>query len=176
MSQQVIEPWDVVSKKAYWDRNVKLDKWRDRIAIGHRSYLPDAVRAMHPREFIYFYGSQSFVVDWPRLRALLPKNVQVYCPFYDVFWSQLAGGGYNLKPFPDYYELPERRRQFLTVVAKNPGKSIYEVAKTLDMQYRRAHDHATALIQANRIKGREVIDGSRRKIKLYPVMHLALSP
>lgn len=143
----VIEPWDVVSKKAYWDRNVEPQQWRDRIAIGHRSYLPDAIKAMRPLEFIHFYGRDTFVLDWPRLRALLPKNVHTHCPFYDVFWSQLAGGGYNLKPFPDHYELPERRRQFLRAVAKIPGKSIYEVAKSLDMQYRRAHDHALALIR-----------------------------
>ena len=163
-----IEPWEVVSKKAYWDRDVNLTKWRERIAIGHRSYLPDAIRAMHPNEFIHFYGRKAFVTDWPRLRTLVPQGVLPYCPFYDVFWSQLAGGGYNLKPYPDYHQLPKRRREFLTTVAKLPGKSIYEIAKLLDMQYRRAYDHATALIQEGRIKGREVVEDNRRKTKLYP--------
>ena len=163
-----IEPWEVISKKAYWDRDVNLSKWRERIAIGHRSYLPDAIKAMHPNEFIHFYGREAFVMDWPRLRTLLPQNVLPYCPFYDVFWSQLAGGGYNLKPYPDYYLLPKRRREFLTTVAKVPGKSIYEIAKLLGMQYRRAYDHAMALMQEGRIKGREVFEGNRRKTKLYP--------
>jgi len=53
-------------------------------------------------------------------------------------------------------------------VAKLPGKSIYEIAKLLDMQYRRAYDHAKALTQEGRIKGREVVEGNRRKTKLYP--------
>ncbi|HEY7804282.1 MAG TPA: hypothetical protein VIC30_07610, partial [Orrella sp.] len=94
MKQRAIEPWEVVSKKAYWDRDVDLQKWRDRVAAGHRSYLPDAIKVMHPREFIHFYGKKAFVLDWPRLRALLPKDIHRHCPFYDVFWSQLAGGGY----------------------------------------------------------------------------------
>jgi len=175
LPRTTIEPWEVVSKKAYWDRDVDLQKWRDRVAVGHRSYLPDAIKVMHPREFIHFYGKKAFVLDWPRLRALLPKDSHRHCPFYDVFWSQLAGGGYDLKPYADYYNLPERRRQFLRAVAKTPGKSIYEIAKSLDMQYRRAHDHAMALIQENRIRGKEVKDGSRRKIKLYPAYGRAIS-
>lgn len=79
MNQPDIEPWDVVSKKAYWDRHVDLQKWRDRIAIGHRSYLPDAVIAMHPREFIHFYGTKLFVSTWPKLRAMLPEQVARNC-------------------------------------------------------------------------------------------------
>jgi hypothetical protein len=163
-----IEPWEVVSRKAYWDRDVDLTKWRDRIATGHRSYLPDAIKALHPKEFIHFYGSKAFVRDWPRLRALVPDSVQAYCPFYDLFWSQLAGGGYNLKPYEDYHRMPKRRREFLTAVARHPGKNIYEVAQLLDLQYRRAHDHAMALIHLGRIKGRTVMEGKRRKTKLYP--------
>jgi hypothetical protein len=169
MNQPAIEPWDVVSKKAYWDRDVDLHKWRDRIAIGHRSYLPDAVTAMHPREFIHFYGRQPFVSAWPKLRAMLPEQVARQCGLYDVFWSQLAGGGYNLKPLPDFYALPTRRHEFLTAVARTPGKSIYEIGKSLGLQYRRAHDHAVALMHDKRIKGRAVMDGNRRKIKLYPL-------
>uniref|UniRef100_UPI0040556862 hypothetical protein n=1 Tax=Orrella sp. TaxID=1921583 RepID=UPI0040556862 len=163
-----VAPWEVVSKKAYWDRDVNLDNWRERLALGHRSYLPDAVIAMHAKEFLHFYGVKPFVQDWPRLRAQLPANFANRVALYDVFWSQLAGGGYNLKPTPDFYEMPKRRREFLIAVAKYPGKSIYEIAKRLDMQYRRAHDHAATLIEAGRIKGREIVEGGRRKIRLYP--------
>jgi hypothetical protein len=44
-----VESWDVVSRKAYWDRDVALEKWREKVAEGHRSYLPDAVSAMDVR-------------------------------------------------------------------------------------------------------------------------------
>ena len=51
---KTLESWEVVSQKAYWDRDVNLDNWRQRIALGHRSYLPDAVIAMHAKEFLHF--------------------------------------------------------------------------------------------------------------------------
>lgn len=170
---KTLESWEVVSKKAYWDRDVNLDNWRERVALGHRSYLPDAVIAMHAKEFLHFYGVKPFVQDWPRLRAQLPPNIANKVALYDVFWSQLAGGGYNLKP--DFHQMPKRRREFLISVAKHPGKSIDEIAKRLDMQYRRAHGHASALIGAGRIKGRAFFEGGRRKIKLYPAYGLQIN-
>lgn len=163
-----IEPWESVSRKAYWDRDVPLEKWRERVSEGHRSYLPDAVLGMDFSEFVHFYGVKSFVRDWPLLRAKLPEHVARKAGVYDLAWGRLAGGGWNLRPFPEFGSLPERRRQFLVAVAKNPGKSIYEVAKALGMQYRRAHEHAVNLVRDGRVLGKEVVEGGHRKTKLYP--------
>lgn len=163
-----VESWEVVSKKIYWDRDVPLEKWRDRVATGHRSYLPDAVTGMDVTEFVHFYGAKRFVRDWPLLRPLLPETAARKTGVYDMAWSRLAGGGWNLRPTPDFNALRERRRQFMVAVAKAPGRSIYEVAKALGMQYRRAHEHAANLIQARKICGKAVVEGGHRKTKLYP--------
>jgi len=163
-----VESWEVVSKTAYWDRDVRLEKWRDMIAIGHPSYLPAAVTWMDVSEFVHFYGSTKFVRDWPLLRAKLPEEFAGKTGVYDIVWSRLAGGGWNLRPTPDFGTMPERRRQFMIAVARTPGKSIYEIAKSLDMQYRRAHEHAVHLIQAGKVRAKEVVEGGRRKTKLYP--------
>jgi hypothetical protein len=163
-----VESWEIVSKKTYWDRDVPLEKWRDRISTGHRSYLPDAVTGMDVSEFIHFYGAKRFVRDWPLLRSLLPEMAAMKTGVYDMAWSRLAGGGWNLRPTPDFNALRERRRQFMVAVANMPGRSIYEVAKALGMQYRRAHEHAVNLIQAGKIRGKAVIEGGHRKTKLYP--------
>jgi predicted transcriptional regulator len=64
--------------------------------------------------------------------------------------------------------MPERRRELFVAVAREPGKSIYEVAKSLGMQYRRAHDHAVNLIREGKIRGADVVEGGHRKTKLYP--------
>lgn len=162
------ETWETVSRKAYWDRDVTLEKWRDKVSTGHRSYLPDAVAGMDVAEFVHFYGVSQFVHDWPTLRQLLPKSIVRKASVYDLAWSRLAGGGWNLRPTPDFNALPERRRQFLVEVAKKPGRSIYEIAKTLGMQYRRAHEHAVNLIQVGKIRGKEAVEGGHRKKKLYP--------
>jgi hypothetical protein len=162
------ENWEAVSKKAYWDRDVPLEKWRERISTGHRSYLPDAVSGIDVAEFVHFYGAERFVRDWPTLRPLLPGKVAKRTGVYDLAWSRLAGGGWNLRPVPDFNAMPERRRQFFVAVARSPGKSIYEVAKSLGMQYRRAHDHALNLIREGKIRGADVMEGGHRKTKLYP--------
>jgi len=162
------DTWEAVSKKAYWDRDVPLEKWRERVSAGHRSYLPGAVSGMSVAEFAHFYGVERFVRDWPALRALLPGKAGIKTGAYDIAWSRLAGGGWNLKPVADFNAMPERRRQFFVAVARAPGQSIYGVAKSLGMQYRRAHDHAVHLIGEWKIRGAEVVEGGHRKTKLYP--------
>ena len=163
-----VASWDVVHKKAYWDRQVPLGRWRERVAQGHRSYLPDAVKYMEATEFVVFYGKEAFVQDWPRLRTLVPQENLRFTPLYNLVWSKLAGGGFNLMPFPDFYVLSPRRRDFLKAVAQKPGRNIYAVAKSLDMPYKRAHEHAHALMQEHKIRGREVSSHGRRQTRLYP--------
>ena len=163
-----IEPWEVVSKKVYWDREVALDKWQKMLSVGHPSYLPDAVATMEVVEFIHFYGAQRFVADWPALRASLSAAAIGQAATYDMAWSRLVSGGWNLKPTKDFYTMPKRRKQFLLCVARSPGKSIYELAKDLGLQYRRAHEHAQRLINEGKLRAAEVVEGGHRKRKLYP--------
>jgi hypothetical protein len=166
----ISESWAALSRKIYWDRTVALEAWRQGIAQAKPSYLEDAVLRMKAREFVRFYGAPAFEKDWPRLRAALsPRARRARAPLYTLLWSQLRGGGFNLFPFPDIDELPRRRREFLLAVAREPGSSVYAIAKSLHMQYRRAHDHAAALIREGRIKGRPVVEQSRRKLRLYPI-------
>ena len=160
--------WETVSRKAYWDRNVPLERWRKMVAVGHRSYLPGAISAMTPVEFVRFYGLPNFRRDWPTLRAKLPVETVQYAGVFDVAWSHAVGGGWNLKPTEDLLAMPEKRRSFLTLVARTPGKSIYEIAKSLGLQYRRAHDHAVLLTRTGKIRAVEALEGGHRKLKLYP--------
>ena len=162
------EDWESISKKAFWDREVPLQRWRERAAAAHSSYLPASIANLAPREFIRFYGSGEFTRHWPALRASLPPSSGKHIALYDLAWSQLAGGGWNLRPTPDFFALPEKRPAFLVQVAKFPGKSIYEVAKDLGLQYRRAHDHAQWLTLAGKIKRRDTVAQNRRKTCLYP--------
>ncbi len=163
-----IDSWESVSRKAYWDRDVSLEKWKEKVSQSHRSYLPDAVVGMDVTEFMRFYGVQPFIQDWPALRAHLPALVVGKAGLYDLAWSRLVCGGWNLKPCSDFNAMPKRKRQFLISVAQMPGRSIYQVAKSLDMQYRRAHDHARQLMQEGKLRGKTVLEGGHTKTKLYP--------
>ena len=162
------DTWATLSKKVFWDRDVALDRWRARVAAGHRSYLPDSIATMTPVEFVRFYGLDHFKRDWPLLRAALPKQTLKSASVFDVAWSHAVGGGWNLVPAADYHAMAAKRRAFLTEVARVPGKSIYEVAKNLGMQYRRAHDHAKCLIAVGKIRPVDAVENGLRKRRLYP--------
>ena len=162
------EAWSAASKRAYWDRDVPLDRWRQKTAQGHRSYLPDAVAALAPADFAYFYGIEEFKHDWPRLRAMLPASHLRHAPLYDLTWSQWVGHSWNLRPSEAFWSLPPRRRAFLVQAMKAPGQNVYQVAQALGMQYRRAHDHAVDLIQKGLIQGREATANGRRRLDLLP--------
>ena len=163
-----VASWETLSKKVYWDREVPLARWREKISAGHPSYLPAAVATMTPAEFIRFYGLAKFKRRWPGMRANLPRGTVKYAPVFDLAWSQATGGGWNLRPTADYFAMPQRRRDFLTQVARTPGMSIYAVAKTLGLQYRRAHDHASQLITEGKIRAVETLERGRRKLQLFP--------
>lgn len=45
---------------------------------------------------------------------------------------------------------------------------LYEVAKSLGLQYRRAHDHAASLLKEGKIRAVETIERGHRKMKLFP--------
>ena len=162
------DSWESISKRVFWDRDVPLQRWRDMVAHGHRSYLPGSIATMSPAEFVRFYGLAEFRRDWPTIRANLPAETMRYAGVFDLAWSVAVGGGWNLKPTPDFLAMPEKRRAFLTEVARYPGKSTYEIAKRLGLQYRRAHDHASWLIKAGDIRGVEATENGRSKIRLYP--------
>jgi len=126
------EDWETVCKKVYWDRTIPLERWQERIAAGHRSYLPDAVSILNPVEFARYYGSENFKRDWPRLRSMLPAEFLQFAPVYDAAWSHAVGGGWNLKPTPDYFSMPKRRKAFLTEIVRTLGIASMASPSTLD--------------------------------------------
>ena len=162
------QDWDALSRKVYWDRSVSLQAWRKGIAKAGPSYLPQALSRMTAAEFVHFYGADEFKNDWPRLRASLSPTAMVFAGTFDLAWSRAVGGGWNLKPTPDVLALPDKRRAFLTQVACTPGKSIYQIAKDLGLQYRRAHQHATELVKAGKIKSTDTLHNGRKQRRLFP--------
>jgi hypothetical protein len=111
-----IEPWSTISKKVFWDRKVELEVWRQRASECHRSYLPDAVKYMSAREFVYFYGLTNFKQDWPRLRASLDqKSMTFHLGLYDLIWSIHVGQSYDLKPVEDFFSPPRKRELYVSI-------------------------------------------------------------
>lgn len=160
--------WEAASKRAYWDREVPLETWRERVRQGHPSYLPAAVAFLPADQFIRFFGTHRFALNWPAMRAGLPTAMAGKAGMLNLLWSRLVGGGWNLRPFPDYYLMPQERREFLTRVARVPGESISQAAEALHMRYRQAYGHASRLAGEGKIRIAKTVEGDRRRLKLFP--------
>lgn len=166
-----VPAWNDLSKKAYWDRDVPLDVWRKSIREGHPSYLPHAVAAFDPVEFIHYYGVATFKHDWPKLRTFLESSVmRRHGPVFDLAWSRLVGKCWNLPPDARILEMPPRKQAFLMAVARHPGASIYEIASDLGMQYRRAHDHAKDLAESGLVEMQPSVRRGRMRMQLFPAL------
>jgi hypothetical protein len=161
--------WEVLSKKAYWDRDVQLSTWREQIRKAQRSFLPGAIKAFDPVEFIQYYGVEEFKADWPRLRKSLEADIaHRHAPVFDLAWSRLISGSWNLQPDERIASMPPRKREFLFAVARKPGLSIYAIAGSLGMQYRRAHEHAKALSEAGLLLIKPSVQSGRLSNLLFP--------
>jgi len=161
--------WSELNKKAYWDRDVHLATWQQRTSEGHPSYLPQAVSAFDPVEFIHYYGVSAFKNDWPSLREKLdPAVLRRHAPMFDLTWSRLVGKSWNLPLDGRIIDMPARKREFLAAVSRTPGVSIYEIANMLGMQYRRAHDHAKALSEDGLVRMQQSARQGRMRNLLFP--------
>jgi hypothetical protein len=171
MNFKDVEPWAIVSKKAFWDRDVELDVWRKRASACHPSYLPDAVKYMSAPEFIVHYGIPTYKLDWPRLRAhLLASNKTPPFGFglFDLFWGLLINGAKYMRPVEDFYSMPPRKRQLYTAIGTDFGGSIYAYAKRLGMQYKLCFEYAKELQQEGKIRQEKSISNGRRVTRLLP--------
>lgn len=160
--------WEEVSRTVFWDRAVTLSRWRAQVAAGHPSYLPASIHRLSPRVFARFYGRARFVRDWPTLKAALPPEDWRAAGRFDLAWSDAIDGGWLVKPGPAFWALPARRRAFLLQIGHTPGISIAAAARALAMPYRRAHDHARALMAAGFLRGRLDPRSTRRRWFLWP--------
>jgi len=165
-----ILPWESLSRKAFWDRSVPLATWRQGAQEGHRSYLPGAVAAFDTVEFVHYYGVDAFKADWPRLRQSIEAGAAQRLPLFDIAWSRLVSGSWNVSPDQRIASLPARKRDFLFAVARRPGENIYAMANALGMQYKRAHGHARDLCDAGLLRMQPSIDNGRMRNLLFPVL------
>jgi hypothetical protein len=72
------DPWEAVARSVFWSREVPLQKWREGVLAGHRSYLPDSIQYMSSRNFVRFLGRDTFVEHWPRIRQHVPPEFSKY--------------------------------------------------------------------------------------------------
>ncbi|MDR2154371.1 MAG: hypothetical protein LBE78_05020 [Burkholderiaceae bacterium] len=143
-----------------------LQRWREGILAGHRSFLSDSIRYMSARNFVRFLGRETFVDQWPLIRRHVPPELVHEAAPLDALWSWHRSGTFNLRPESALARWPGRRRALFDQVVREPGISIYRAAKQAHMPYRRAYDHVQALSRQGLIRTR-VGNGPRKQTRLY---------
>jgi hypothetical protein len=156
--------WNKRKHEVFWDRTVEFDTWKKQFINGHLSYVIPTIDYLPIKDVIKLLGKKSFSENWPIIRLIAIKNWKKApgrIAKWDTVWSYITTKSFDIKPLPEWKTLSVRRRDFLLYVAFNQGKSIYSIAKTLNMQYRRAHEHAKCLSKIGFINIRPIKHNNR---------------
>ena len=120
-------PWEVVARAVFWNRDVALSTWRERILAGHKSYLPDSVARMSTKNFIRFLGRGRFLQCWPQIRTF-PTPGASGLSGLDEAWSFMKTGTFNMPPEAALVSWPGRCKDVYDAIVHHQGASIYGVA------------------------------------------------
>lgn len=165
----VVMKWDSIKNVIFWDRDVSREAWVAGFEAGHRSYLPQTLLLMQPKDAAFILGKDRFIRVWPLVRA----NVDAYpdvrrrAKIWDAAWSHAVSGTYSLPVLSTWGRLTPRRRALLIWISQNSGQSIYAAAKSVGLTYKRAYEHVKALTADGWIRQTVDTEGPRRRNLLF---------
>ncbi len=117
-------------------------------------------------------GDEKFITIWPEVRKGFDENR----PFeaasldaWDAIWGVIAAGDSQYPVSLEVARLPRMRREVLKTVIRNPGISIYDLAKIIRRDYRRVLKDVRLLTEMGEIEIRLYPQSSRKAKQLIPV-------
>lgn len=117
-------------------------------------------------------GDEKFMSIWPEVR----KGFSMDSPFettaldaWDARWGVMAAGDSQYQVSPEVARLPRMRREVLKTVVRNPGISIYGLAKGLKRDYSRVLKDVRYLTEIGEVEMRPDQQSSRKAKQLIPV-------
>ena len=158
--------WEVVARAVFWNRDVALSTWRERILAGHKSYLPDSVARMSTKNFIRFLGRGKFLQCWPQIRTFLTPGASGLSRL-DEAWSFMTTGTFNMPPEAALVSWPGRCKDVYDAIVHHQGASIYGVAVAAGVPYRRAHNHVQNMERQGLVRSFIDRTGPRPRRRLY---------
>lgn len=160
---------------AFWSGNLTYKKWRGMVRRGPAEHMRTFVQAfLHlPMDWLLKeLGDEKFISLWPQVRREISKD----SPFevamrdaWDAIWGVKVAGDSQYPVIAELGRLPGKRREVLKTVVRDPGISIYALARELKRDYSRVFKDVRSLIDMKQVQIRQEVHSKRRVSRLLPV-------
>lgn len=165
----------IVLRSAFWSGRLTYRKWRGIIRRGPREHMRFFVQSFHhlPMDWLLKeIGDERFISIWPEVRKGFDKNSpaeRTVLDAWDAIWGVIAVGDCQYPVNSEVARLPGMRREVLKTVVRNPGISIYDIARRLQRDYSRIWKDVRFLAEMGEIELRSDAQSKRRIKRLLPV-------
>jgi hypothetical protein len=116
-------------------------------------------------------GDEKFISVWPQVR----QEFSADSPFetamrdaWDALWGVKVAGDSQYPVRSELAGLPGKRREALKAIVRNPGISVYELARELHRDYSRVFKDVRLLIEMGEIQVRQDVRSNRKIKRLLP--------
>ncbi len=160
----------MILRSAFWSGRLTYRVWRGMVRRGPGAHLRVFVQSfLHlPIDWLLSeLGDEKFISVWPQVRGEFSSE----SPFeltmrdaWDALWGVKVAGDSQYPVSSELAGLPGKRREVLKAVVRNPGISVYALARELGRDYSRVFKDVRLLIEMKEIQARPDAR-SKRKIK-----------
>ena len=164
----------MILRSAFWSGRLTYRKWRGIVRKGPEEHMRFFVQSfLHlPMEWLLKeIADEKFISIWPEVRKGFDKNKPLEASSldaWDAIWGVIATGDSQYPVSADVARLPRMRRAVLKTVVRNPGTSIYDLAKRLRRDYSRVLNDVRLLAEMGEIEIRPDPQSSRKAKRLIP--------
>lgn len=164
----------MIIRAAFWSGRMTYRRWREIIRKGPEEHMRIFVQSfLHlPMDFLREeIGDEKFITIWPEVRKGFDKNIPLEASCldaWDAIWGVIAAGDSQYPISAEVASIPRMRRAVLKTVVRNPGISIYDLAKRLRRDYSRVLNDVRLLTEMGEIEIRPDPQSSRKAKQLIP--------
>jgi hypothetical protein len=164
----------MILRSAFWSGRLTYRKWRGIVRKGPEEHMRVFVQSfLHlPMEWLLNeVNSEKFISIWPEVRAGFDKNKPLEAASldaWDAIWGVIAAGDSQYPVSAEVARFPRMRREVLKSIVRNPGISIYDLAKMIGRDYSRVFKDVRLLTEMGEIEIRLDPQSSRKAKQLIP--------
>jgi len=166
---------NMILRSAFWSGRLTYRKWRGIIRKGPKAHMRAFVQSFAhlPMDWLLEeLGEERFVSLWPEVRtgfSISSPLEKTALEAWDALWGVMAAGDSQYPVSPETAHLTRKRREVLKTIVRNPGISIYGLARRLERDYSRVLKDVQALAEAGEIRSRPDPHSKRNARQLLPV-------
>lgn len=164
----------MILRSAFWSGRLTYRKWRGIVRKeprGHRWIFVQSFLHLPMEWLLKEISNEKFISIWPEVRKGFDKNKPLEAASldaWDALWGVIAAGDSQYPVSAGVARIPKMRREVLKTVVRNPGISIYDLAKMTGRDYSRVLKDVRLLAEMGEIEIRPDPRSSRKAKQLIP--------